>query len=329
MTTKTWYFLTTTAVTPNWYGALQDGGSAPTAANTAFGWGVAKTSTATPYYAAAIGATATVTTSQAGSVIASKTGPTKGTGSGNTTAGDSFVAGPYTGTFAAGAWTLSPMIRAGTAGAVGHLNMRVWRSANADGSSAIELTSGSLVGTAVTLSTSADVNGLGTTTWSPGALTLNNEYIFFQFEWQETTAGSSNNDNIFFRAGTALITSPNFAAVWAGNATLTPAGGLVIPGNLQFAAAAALAPNSILLGNARTYIFDLAETLSVNSILLGNVATYIFDLAETLSAEDILTANATILSGTAGTQWSDSSGVAGASNVAVTEQQVLSIGALM
>jgi len=212
MATKTLYFLATAAASPDWNGSIQDGGSAPTAANTGFGWGPAKNAVTSPYYKARLGASATVTTANAASQIASATGPTVGTGATNTTAGDTFSSPtPYTGTFAAGAWTISPMLRAGVAGCIGHLNMRVWASTAVDASSGVrELTSGSLVGTAVTLSTSADVNGMGTTGWSPGAITLNNEYIFFQFEWQETTAGSSNTDTVFFRVGTALITTTNF-----------------------------------------------------------------------------------------------------------------------
>jgi hypothetical protein len=117
------------------------------------------------------------------------------------------------------------MLRASTAGCVGHLNMRVWAATSADGQTGTrELTSGSLVGTAVTLSTTADVNGMGTTTWSPGAITLNNEYLFFQLEWQETTQGSTNGCNVLYRNGTCLITTTNFTPQQMISASMAGAG---------------------------------------------------------------------------------------------------------
>src|SRR5215831_1243357 len=219
MATKTLYVLSSgvgLAASPNFWSILQDGGTAPTAANTVYGWVPAKQSTGKPYFQAFLGASAaaSTTTTQTTTYIGVTSAPTKGTGNTNTTSGDSFATpSAYSGVFAAGAWTLNLMLRASTAGAIGHLNLRVWASVNADGSSARELTSGSLVGTAVTLSTTADVNGMGTTTWSPGAITLVNEYMFFQVEWQETTGGSSNSDNVLFRAGTCLVTTTNFSPI--------------------------------------------------------------------------------------------------------------------
>ncbi len=212
MVTKTFYILGSNAVTPNFWGNMQDT-AAPASANSAFGWAPAKTSTATPYYPAHLGATNTNSSQSATSLIASASGPTKGTGTGATTAGDSFVIGPYSGKFLSGAWTLNPMLRATVAGAIGHLNMRVWASVNADGSSARELTSGSLIGTPVTLSTSVDVNGLGTTGWTPPDITLLNEYLFFQFEWQETTTGTSNSNDVLFRISTGLIGTFTFIPI--------------------------------------------------------------------------------------------------------------------
>jgi SAM-dependent methyltransferase len=104
MPAKTYYFLTTTAVTPNWFGSLQDGGTAPTAASTAFGWAPSKTAISTPYYKAFIGATGTSSAASASNYLTASpgnTGPQKGTGSGATTAGDSFVTpAALTGSFA-------------------------------------------------------------------------------------------------------------------------------------------------------------------------------------------------------------------------------------
>lgn len=211
MAVHTLYVLSTTAVTPNFWGNMQDGGTAPTAANTIYGWGPAKNVAA--FFQAFLGASNSTSTTRntTTSFIDGSTGPTKGTGTTSVTAGDSFIAGPFTGTFANTAWTFAWKFRASTAGAIGKARTKVWKSANADGSSATELTTSTLVtASAVTLSTTADVDA--GFTWSPGTITLSNEYLFFQMEWQETTAGTSNGSDVLWRVGTALVTTPDLGA---------------------------------------------------------------------------------------------------------------------
>jgi hypothetical protein len=208
MAVQTIYLLATTAVTPNWWGNTQLNGSAPTAANTAYGWVPGTTALTTAFRRGRLGATTTGTDAAiAASYNAATSGPTPGTGSGATTAGDSFRAGPFVGTFAATAWTFNFNVRASVAGAQGHINMRVWKSANANGSSPTQLLANT-AGATIILSTTADVNS--SISWSPGALTLYTEYLFFQVEWQETTLGTSSTNNVFFRAGTSSITTPDF-----------------------------------------------------------------------------------------------------------------------
>jgi hypothetical protein len=218
MPAKTYYFLTTTAATPNWFGSLQDGGSAPTAASTAFGWAPSKTAISTPYYKAFIGATGTSSAASASNYLTTSpgnTGPQKGTGSGATTAGDSFVIpAALTGSFASGTWTLNINLRASTAGCVGRIHCSVWRSVNASGASATSVISDQ-VGATVTLSTTADVNS--SITFNPGVVNLNNEYLFFQMQFEETTLGTTTNDNVLFRVGlgsnsvNCAITTPVFS----------------------------------------------------------------------------------------------------------------------
>jgi hypothetical protein len=205
-TARTLYVLGA-AVSP--FSLLQDGGTAPTAANATFGWTVAKTAVTSPYWRARLGAATAATVASASSQI-DATNPQAGTGTTNTTAGDSFRAGPYRGTFAATAWTFTLNMRASVAGAIGRLRMRVYKSSNSNGSSPTQLTptaAASALGHTAgpfTMSTSADVN-VGFT-WSPGAITLNGEYLFFQVEWQETTAGSSTTSNVLFRVGSTIVT---------------------------------------------------------------------------------------------------------------------------
>jgi F5/8 type C domain len=220
MAVQTIYILGTAGVTPNFFGNTQLNGTAPTAANSTFGWGPAKTAVTTPYYRGRLGQTTTgVDAAVASSYNAGTTGPTKGTN--NTgAAGDSFIAGPFYGTFANTAWTFNCNLRAGTAGAIGHINMRFWRSPNADGSGATQITANT-AGATITLSTTVDGNS--SITWSPGQLVLVNQYLFFQVEWQETTAGSSNGNNVLFRIGTASITTADFVAAATGTLSATQA----------------------------------------------------------------------------------------------------------
>jgi hypothetical protein len=209
MAVQTIYILGTTAVGPNWFGNTQLNGSAPAATTTAFGWVPAKTATSTPYFRSRLGATAPA--SDAGSSldpVGSVNAPTPGTGSGAATAGDCFIAGPFNGTFANSTWTFNWNLRASIAGCVGLVGMKIYRSVNANGSPASQVKSES-GGTTVTLSTTADTNSQ--IVWNPGAtVTLNNEYLFFQLMWQETTQGSTNGCNVFFRTGTSFITTPDF-----------------------------------------------------------------------------------------------------------------------
>ena len=225
MATKTFYVLGTAAPSPNFFGQLQDGGSAPTAANATYGWKVAKISTATPFWKAFLGASATATTASASDQISSATGPTKGTGATATTAGDSFVTAlPYTANITAGTWTLAFGMRCTTSSSqAGHINVRVWASKNADGSSARELTSGSQVCSTITLSsTTATFNS--TVSWSAPAITLNNEYLFFQVEWVETVASGSNNGDVVFYISACSIVTGTWTDFIAGTLSSTEGG---------------------------------------------------------------------------------------------------------
>ena len=162
---------------------------------------------------------------------------------------------PYSGVFASGNWTFTWNARASTVGLVGRLGMRVWASVNADGSSARELTSGEVFSSSVTLSTTVNTNWA--ITWAAPTITLTNEYLFFQLEYQEqTTAGGSNSDNALFRVGSSIVTT-NFAAAHQGTAKFIPAPALTVNEDLLMAAKAALAPTTTLTA---------AATISVNPI---------------------------------------------------------------
>lgn len=120
-----------------------------------------------------------------------------------------------TGTFAATAWTLTFAVRAATASSqAGRVRVRVFKSLS-NISVATELTSAVLVGTtSAALSTTADVTSV--VTWSPGALTLAAQFLFFTLAWEITTASGSNNGDVIFRLGQATggtrIVTPDLGA---------------------------------------------------------------------------------------------------------------------
>ncbi len=209
MPVHTLYVTNTTAITPNWFSILQDGGSAPSAVNTDYGFG---STDLAGFNGAHLGATGTSTDYGSTSFISATTGPTKGTGSGPTTAGDSFIAGPFSGSIPNTPWTFNWNVRTTGIIADGCIRMRVWKSANADGSAATELTTSTLVGTVVSVNnTTSDFNS--SISWSPGVLFVSNEYLFFQVEWNTTVSHGAGGSPVLFRAGTASITTPDIGTI--------------------------------------------------------------------------------------------------------------------
>lgn len=133
----------------------------------------------------------------------------------------------YNGQFDAAAWTLTFAVRATVASSqAGRVRCRVYASANADGTSARELTGSTQVGTtSVALSTTADVTTV--VTWTPAsAIVMQNEYLFFVLAWEITTASGSNTADVVFRTGqsaggTRIVTS-NFTAYIAPPLRIPP-----------------------------------------------------------------------------------------------------------
>ena len=108
----------------------------------------------------------------------------------------------------------SAVLRASTAPYTGrfHLRWRVYKSANADGASATELTSSTQVTPMTTVSLSNIVSQTHSVTWSPGTtITLSNEYLFFQLGFEVATAGGGNTQDVIIRkAPASAVTSPAF-----------------------------------------------------------------------------------------------------------------------
>jgi len=203
MATKTYYV---SQNLDNNFCALVDG-TAQTAASRTDGWTVAKigSALASDYDAATKQASGTFTT-------ATSHPPVLVTG---TNANAFKTPAALSGIFDVGSWVFAMAVRATTASSqAGRIRMRVFASVNADGSSARELTSATVVGTTTgALSTTADVTS--TATWSPGTtIQLNNEYLFFVIAWEITTASGNNSGDAVIRTGSTgpagtYVTTPN------------------------------------------------------------------------------------------------------------------------
>jgi len=270
---KTFYLLNTTAVTPDWMGRLQDGGTAPTAALSAFGWKVAKTSTSTPFWTAHIGATGTASAAAGASSFGTASAPVQGTGNTATLSGDSFRSPTnYAGVFASGNWTFTFGMRCSTSSSqAGQINFRVWASTDPNGQTGVRslTTGGAQVASAVTLSsTTATFNS--TFTWSAPQITLLNEYLFISIQWQSTVAGGSNNADVLFYQSGGTIATADFQPIILGTLSTTEAADTAaISGSLLFTTANMLASwtPSVSLNNSGTGYYGAAFTPSTNQTI--------------------------------------------------------------
>lgn len=127
-----------------------------------------------------------------------------------------------TGVFSAGTWYSGVSVISVTAAATGtgNANFRIWRSVNADGTAATEITKSNMTGTNVAnlLTTVAQTSSAST---QVAGFSLAAEYLFFQAAWKITVASGSNTADTLIRQG--AITSNvagSFLATSAFSATL-------------------------------------------------------------------------------------------------------------
>lgn len=109
------------------------------------------------------------------------------------------TSGSYSGSFASGNWEFKVTFSTNrSSGADGTFVLRMYRSVNADGSSATEITDSAESGSIITDLT------VGTPlpsflTLNLGAIDLNDEYLFFSYGWKITGAGGNNGcDSQFY-----------------------------------------------------------------------------------------------------------------------------------
>lgn len=134
-----------------------------------------------------------------------------------TGAGDCLrTTGIYTRSYDSGDWVLTARVGAVTSSSsqAVRVRIRLWRSANADGSSATQITSAAQVGT----STTALVAGTpqnSVVTFNPGAFSLSNEYLFVQIACEVVAAGTMTGADADFFIGTTAtrLVSANYSTV--------------------------------------------------------------------------------------------------------------------
>lgn len=202
MAAKTFYIKAALAGSSS-HGSLQDGGSPPADANSNTGWLVGTTAPTSPGPWRRM-----VYASGAASGFGAPLQP-----SGAPVTNDCWRSEqPIYGVFQAGDWEIHPSFRGMTQPVTGsgRLNFRLWRSANEDGSSATEITSGVVETDPLSnILTSAD-QSVALFLGFP-AVTLAGEYLFFQCAWEITGASASGVATVRFRVGSnSYVATPNF-----------------------------------------------------------------------------------------------------------------------
>lgn len=180
---STTFYLLDSAASGSNFGQLQQGGSAPSTATTATGWTV--DTVASSNYALMAYASERASTTFSGTA--------QPAGNPDNSLGDCFRStNTLSGDFATGAWTIAvPVIAvSAAAGQDGRVRVRLWKSANATGTSPTEITAGAVAGTTVTnLATGAEQISTVTTSSITG-FSMANDYLFVQIAWEITGAAT-------------------------------------------------------------------------------------------------------------------------------------------
>ena len=201
------FYLTNTAV--NGYGELNENAPASALSSPVTGWIVAKT--ASGNYSAFL-----VNTERAANTFGATVLPAAA----SLNADGLRTASAYTGTFANANWTFTFEITATTSasGQDGNFGLRLYRSANADGSSATEITAARQETNAVTNLATGATTELAVT-FNPGAFSVNGEYLFVQLAWEITGASGNNGADVNLRIGSneTRIVSADFTPSFTGS----------------------------------------------------------------------------------------------------------------
>jgi hypothetical protein len=192
MTAKTYYFAWSTFVTTYNFLVAQDGGTPPGSGK--FHWYKPPVTAkfarlATRHNVDAGGSNPVSTTSAEPDV---ETGPANAWYS--TSADCCRTSSTILGGFAAGTWSFKLLLAQFDVAASRNVRVRirVWRSANANGTSAVELTSSVLVGSTAALVNSSLLKS--EISWNAPGISLTNEYLFFQFGFEVVSGSGTPSD---------------------------------------------------------------------------------------------------------------------------------------
>jgi hypothetical protein len=186
---------------------------------------------------------------------------------------------PLTGVFANAGWVLDFKVKSNAYYAQkGYVGFRLWRSANADGSGATQVTPGWQYSSEIAF-TAANEYRTGTVTWSPGAAKiLTGEYLFLEIVWKTSLSGGNNAAAVYWvhNEGTAQkLVTPTFTSVNTGTVA-----GVLAPllgsgsGNVKIAGtgAATLAPlTSSESGGVKVTGAGVGQAAALIAALTGGV----------------------------------------------------------
>ncbi len=198
------------------HGSLQDGGVAPSTTTSGTGWTVG-TENNTQYCLQDYGSKRDHFSFN--STVVPSTGP-------NTS--DCWrTESTLSGTFDIGSWTIAIAVRSVSASASGsgRLRCRVWRSVNQNGSSATQITSGTITTNQWSNLSTGTTQNL-TATFSPGSIVLNGEYLFLQIACEIDNDSFNSSADVLIRVSStgSVITTTNFTSGTIINGSATIAG---------------------------------------------------------------------------------------------------------
>lgn len=132
------------------------------------------------------------------------------------------------GVFSRGTWysSLSLIAVTNASSQDGRARFRLWRSTDAAGANAVEITDPSrpMIGTTTgALSTSVAASSIAST-WLP-TVVLSGEYLFLQVGWETTVAGTNAGADALLRFGSLFVDSGSGVVTSAFSATILAAGG--------------------------------------------------------------------------------------------------------
>ncbi len=136
------------------------------------------------------------------------------------------ISAQTTGQFSTGTWYSSVSVIGVSSGGDhdGRALFRVWRAANADGTSATEISSSIMTGSLIAnLSTTVAQSSVASFNLA-SASNVTNEYLFLQVAWQRTGAGGATTRDVLIRLG-SMTAANGSGLVTSAFSSITPVSG--------------------------------------------------------------------------------------------------------